>query len=227
MSSLPYTSRNVFRSTVFLKAVMGVSGLVLLGFVLVHMLGNLQVFAGPEAINGYARLLHERLGEGLWLLRIVVIAAVVAHIASAYALTMRNLGARTSRYAVVRRQRATYASRTMIWSGPIVLAYIVYHLLHFTLGAVHTDQVASIEQHDVYSAVVLSFQTAPVAIAYIVANLLLGVHLWHGAWSMFQSLGWSHPRWDPWRRSFATVFALVVTLGFISVPLGVLTGVIH
>ena len=191
------------------KVVMAITGAILFGFVLGHMAGNLQVFLGREAFDHYAVMLRT-IPELLWGVRIVLLVSVILHIVAAVGYKKRK--------AV----ESSYASRTMMWSGPIVAAFLVYHLLHFTFGAVHP----SFEEGHVYDNVIAGFRVIPVSIAYIVAMVLLGMHLNHGVWSMFQSLGVSNPRYSAGLRRFANIFSILVTLGFISVPLAVMTGIV-
>ena len=203
---------------------MGTTGLVLFGFVLAHMVGNLQLYMGPEVLNAYSEFLHHvGHGMGLWVARAGLLAAVSLHIWAATSLTLASLKARPVGYRETERRESTYASRTMRWSGPILFLFIVYHLLHFTTGTVHRSFVPG----DVYHNVVSGFQVWPVSAAYIVAMVALGFHLWHGVWSMLQSLGLSHPRWDAFRRAFATVFTLIVIGGNISFPIAVLAGLVR
>jgi succinate dehydrogenase / fumarate reductase cytochrome b subunit len=211
-------------STIGRKVVMAVTGLILFGFVCVHMLGNLQMFLPDhETINHYGQFLKEMLhGGGIWVTRGVLLAAVIAHIWAAWSLTRTNWSARPVPYKVVTPDASTYASRTMRWSGPILLLFIVYHLLHFTVGAVHPAFV----EGDVYRNVIVGFSVWPVTLFYVIAMLALGLHLRHGAWSMLQTLGASHPKWDGLRNAAATVFTVIVVLGFLSVPLAVLAGVL-
>jgi succinate dehydrogenase / fumarate reductase cytochrome b subunit len=211
-------------STIGRKVVMAVTGVVLFGFVFVHMLGNLQMFLPDhEAINHYGRFLREMLhGGGIWASRAVLLAAVVLHIGAAWSLTRTNWKARPVPYKVVTPDASTYASRTMRWSGPILALFIVYHLLHFTVGTVHPAFVDG----DVYRNVVVGFSVWPVSLFYVIAMVALGLHLRHGVWSMLQTIGVSHPRWNRARNLAASVFTLVIVLGFISVPLAVLAGVL-
>ncbi len=217
-----------YRSTLAKKAVMAVTGLILFGFVLGHMVGNLKLYLGAEALNHYAEGLRDvgapffGHGQALWVARIGLIVAVLLHIWSAWALTRIAHRARPKAYAVVDRQAATYASRTMRWGGVILLFFIVYHLLHLTFGTAHAD----FNPQDVYHNVVSGFQNPLVSAVYIVAQIFLGLHLYHGLWSLFQSLGLSGPRFDRVRRQFAVVFALVVSLANISFPVAVLTGLV-
>lgn len=213
-----------FGSTIGKKVVMGATGLVLFGFVLAHMTGNLLLYMGPEALNSYSEFLHEvGHGMGLWVARGVLLTTVLLHIWAATSLTLASLKARPVGYREAERREATYASRTMRWSGPMLLLFIVYHLLHFTTGTVHHSFVPG----DVYHNVVAGFQRWPVSAVYIVAMIALGFHLWHGVWSMLQSLGLTHPRWDAFRRAFATVFTLIVIGGNISFPIAVLAGLVR
>ena len=216
----------ITRTAVGKKAVMAVSGIMLFGFVLAHMLGNLKLYLGPQALNDYAVFLREvghpavPPGGVLWLARLALLAAVGLHAWSAWSIVMMNRRARPQAYAERQGIAMTYASRTMRWGGVILLAFVVFHLLHLTTGTVHP----SYREGDVYHNVVAGFQVWWVAAFYIAAQLALGLHLYHGLWSMFQSLGLNHPRYNRWRNIFAQVFALVVTLGNISFPVAVLTG---
>jgi succinate dehydrogenase / fumarate reductase cytochrome b subunit len=209
-------------STIGRKVVMAVTGLVLFGFVFVHMLGNLQMFLPDhEAINHYGKFLREMLhGGGIWVARSVLLGSVGLHIWAAWSLTRTSWKARPVPYKVVTPDASTYASRTMRWSGPILFLFIVYHLLHFTVGNVHPAFVDG----NVYRNVIVGFSVWPVATAYVIAMAALGLHLRHGAWSMLQTLGASHSRWDGARNLAATVFTLIIFLGFISVPLAVMAG---
>ncbi|MGB0678962.1 MAG: succinate dehydrogenase cytochrome b subunit [Polyangiales bacterium] len=207
-------------STVGKKVVMALTGVVLFGFVLAHLLGNLQLYMGPEAINKYAAFLHANPGL-LWGARLVLLASVGLHIATAISLAGQNADARPSRYRAQQYNAATYASRTMYWSGPILLFFIVYHLAHLTFGQ---TPGYSFDRDNVYNNVVLGFQIWWIALVYIVGNIALGLHLRHGVWSLLQSLGVSHPRYDAWRERAAALFALFITLGNISFPVAVMSG---
>ena len=209
-------------STIGKKVIMAVSGLILFLFVLGHMLGNLQVFEGPEQFNRYAQLLRI-LPEALWGVRFVLLAMVVLHIVTAVQLALRKKKARPIGYEVKKNTISSYASRTMYWSGPIVLAFIIYHLLDLTFGAANPNFI----EGDVYHNVIASFSNPIVTVWYILSMLLLAVHLRHGAWSMFQTLGVSHPRHNKILKQGAVVFAVVIFVGFIAVPVGVLAGVVR
>lgn len=218
----------LYRSALVKKAVMAVTGLFLFGWILGHMAGNLKIFLGPEEFNHYAEFLRE-MGTpllprttALWIIRVLLVTAAVFHIWSATSLTLQNRRARPQDYEMRHGVQLDYAARTMRVSGYLLLLYVVYHLMDLTFGVFDPRFVAT----DPYSNVVRGFQMAPVALVYIAANLLLGLHLYHGLWSLFQSLGWSHPTYNAWRRHFAVTFAVVITLGFVSVPIAVLTGIV-
>jgi succinate dehydrogenase / fumarate reductase cytochrome b subunit len=216
-------------SSVQLKIVMALTGAVLLLYLVVHMIGNLKIFFGEEALNTYAhwlRLIGEPAlpGEGmLWIVRTVLLVSVVAHIVAATILARRARAARPVKYAHRRPVSTSYASRTMRWGGVIILLFVIYHLLHLTTGDAHHAFIPG----EVYHNVVTGFQVWWVAAIYIIANLALGLHLYHGVWSMFSSVGMTNPRFEHWRRTFATVFAIVITAANISFPLSVLTGFVR
>ena len=220
---------DLYTSAVGKKAVMAVTGLILFGFVLVHMIGNLHLYEGPGHLDDYGHFLRQ-LGApalppngALWLLRLVLLAAVVLHIWAAWQVTQMSRQARPVAYQKRDAVTMSYASRTMRWGGVIIALFIVYHILHFTTGTVHP----SFEEGAVYRNVVDGFSVWWVSLFYIVAQIALGFHLYHGVWSLFQSLGWNHPRFNLWRDSFAHAFAWIVTLGNISFPLAVLTGLVR
>ena len=211
-------------STIGRKAVMAASGVILFGFVLGHMAGNLQVYLGRESFNAYAEFLRHVLhGTGLWIARAVLLAAVIAHGWAAWTTSRASWAARPTGYRRWTPRESTYASRTMRWGGVIIAAFVVYHLLHFTFGTAHPDFIRT----DPYHNFVTGFEQWPVAAVYIVANILLGFHLRHGVWSMLQTLGLSHPRYKRLAVGAALLFALVVTLGNLSFPIAVLTGVVQ
>jgi succinate dehydrogenase / fumarate reductase cytochrome b subunit len=212
------------RSTIGRKVVMAVSGLVLVGFVCVHMSGNLLIYVGPAAMNEYSEFLHHFLhGAGLWIARAVLLLAVGLHIWAATSLTLESRAARPQGYRVKAHRESTYASRTMVWSGPILSLFIIYHLLHLTTGTVHPEFVAG----DVYRNFINGFRVLPVSLFYILAMLALGLHLYHGTWSMLQTLGLSHPRHNHLRKAISILITLAVVGGNISFPLAVLAGVLQ
>lgn len=220
---------NFYRSSVGKKAVMAVTGVILFGWIFMHMLGNLKLYLGPEHLNEYGHFLRvfgapmlPEMGL-LWISRVVLLLCVVFHIHSATSLTLMNMAARPVGYRDREFVKGTYAARTMRWGGVIILFFVIYHLLHLTTGQAHP----SFREGDVYHNVVAGFQVWWVAAAYIIANLALGLHLFHGLWSMFGSLGWVNPRFESWRRNFATIFALVITVANVSFPISVLMGVVR
>jgi succinate dehydrogenase / fumarate reductase, cytochrome b subunit len=220
---------DLYRSAVGKKAVMAATGIILFGFVLGHLLGNLKLYLGPDALNSYSRFLRT-VGEPvvpanvlLWAVRLLLIAAVVLHVWAAWQLSRASRAARPDGYVAGTRIHTAYASRTMRWGGVIILLFVIYHLLHLTWGTVHPGFVPG----DVYHNVVTGFQVWWVSLFYIAAQIALGFHLYHGLWSMFQSLGWSHPRFNLWRDGFAHAFAWLITLGNISFPVAVLSGLVR
>jgi succinate dehydrogenase / fumarate reductase cytochrome b subunit len=217
----PSRPASFLASTVGKKAVMAVTGLILFGFVIAHMIGNLQVFLGEAALDHYAVFLREFLhGAGIWIARAVLLTATVLHVWAATALTLGSWKARPVRYRRLEPRESTYASRTMRWSGPLIGAFIVYHLMHLTFGNVHPQFV----EGQVYHNVITGFRVLPVTVFYVVAQLALGFHLYHGGWSMLQTLGLSHPRWNRLRFAAALTFTLLVTGGNILIPVAVLAG---
>jgi succinate dehydrogenase / fumarate reductase cytochrome b subunit len=216
-----------YESVIGKKVVMAVTGFVLFGFVLTHMVANLQVFLPPgsdgvHALDRYAEHLRA-LPPLLWGTRIVLLVSVIMHIVAAVQLARLNkLEARTSRYVKYTPIASNYASRTMIWSGPIIFVYIIYHLLDLTFGKVNPGFEPGMAYHNL----VASFQQPVVAVFYIVANIFLAMHIYHGVWSMFQTLGVSHPRYTPLLKKASALFAILIGAGFCSVPLAVLTGIV-
>lgn len=208
-------------STAGKKAVMAATGVILVGFVLGHMAGNLQVYLGPEKLDLYAAFLQNTKAL-LWGTRIVLAVCVILHLTAALQLWSRNRKARPQSYVKKKSIGSSYASRTMMWSGPILLAFIIYHLLHFTTGHAHPN----FRHGAVYQNVITGFQNVPASIAYIVAMVMLGTHLMHGVWSMFQTMGVSHPKYTPILKTVALLVAGVLMVGNISIPVSVLIGVL-
>ncbi len=217
----PNRSAILYQSVIGKKIIMAVTGFILCGFVMGHMIGNLQLFAGPAKLNHYAELLQS-LGGALWAIRGILLLSVGLHIAMAIQLTMLKWDARPNAYIKKAAIASTYASRTMIWSGPIVGCFIVYHLLHFTTG----QALDGFVKGDVYHNVVLGFQNPAAALFYMIANILLAIHLYHGVWSMFQSLGVAHPRYTPILKTAAKVYGYIIGIGNVSMPLAVLAGLV-
>lgn len=228
----------VYRSSIGKKAVMALTGFILVGFVVIHMIGNLKIYTGAEHLNAYAGFLrtvgdplvpHETL---LWLARIVLLASVVLHIVMAYQLSRMNWEGRPVKYDTKRNTQATYASLTMRWGGIILLLFIVYHILHFTLGQVGYAP-GGFRPEDpnngfqTYANVITGFQPLPVALFYLLAMAALCMHLYHGTWSMFQTLGLNNTRSNGIWRWVAILIAAAVFLGNASIPIAVQLGLLH
>lgn len=219
-----------FTSDVGMKWMMALTGIGLLGYILVHMIGNLKIFIGPEDLDHYAESLRTLLypifpKEGvLWLFRIGLSAMAIIHIWSATVLALRNRKARGSIRYEKRREYAAadYASRTMLWGGVLIALFVLYHLADLTIGSANPDYVAG----DVYNNVVYSFERWPVALFYLVTMVFLALHIYHGAWSLFQSLGMANPRYDVWRRYLAVALALAILIGNSSIPIAVQLGIL-
>jgi succinate dehydrogenase / fumarate reductase cytochrome b subunit len=209
---------NFFASTVGKKIVMAVSGLIMVGFVIVHMAGNLQLFEGADRLNSYSAFLHGPANELLWIVRVVLIVALIAHVVSAYQLTVIDRAARPVPYAKRELQAATIGSRTMRVGGVVLLIFIVLHILHITTL---TLQPAPLVEGDVYGNVIASFRIWWVTLLYVIAMLALGLHLYHGAWSSVRTLGFERGRLDPFKRPVAIALAVIVWAGFTLVPVAV------
>jgi succinate dehydrogenase / fumarate reductase cytochrome b subunit len=222
----------LYRSTIGKKAIMAVTGLLLVGFVIAHMAGNLQVFIGPKKMNDYAAFLQS-LGELLWIARLGLLAALILHVLMAWQLTQIKNAARPVGYARREPQVSTLASRSMRWGGVLLLVFIVFHILHFTTGTVFPvastpDAMYPAWSHaDVYGNVIAAFRTPWVVAVYVVAMLFLLLHLFHGAWSSVRTLGLATPSRHPLQRRVATVIAVVVWLGFSVVPIAVFLGAVR
>ena len=208
-----------YRSTIGRKIVMAVSGIVLVVYVIGHMTGNLLAFQGRARLDAYAHFLQSS-APILWTVRAVLLLATILHVHSAFTLSRDARAARPARYARREVQSSTPGSRTMRWGGVLLLVFIVYHLLHFTTGTVHPD----FQRGEVYDNLVIGLQVPAVAIFYLVAMVALALHLSHGVWSLFQTLGVNHPRLERGRRGLAIALAIVVPAGFAAIPLAVLLG---
>ncbi len=218
---------DLYGSAVGKKWAMALSGVVLLGFVVAHMIGNLHMYQGAAEMNEYGEYLRE-IGAPiiphtvfLWLIRLPLLAAFLIHIHAAYALTVTNHHASIDKYQQPREWlAATYASRTMRYSGVIVLLFVVWHLADLTLGWVNPDFITG----EPFNNTVASLSSIGVAALYIVANIALGMHIFHGTWSLFQSIGVNNPRFNQWRRWLAQGVAALIVIGNISFPVMILTG---
>ncbi|MHB1223613.1 MAG: succinate dehydrogenase cytochrome b subunit [Gemmatimonadaceae bacterium] len=221
--------RSFWDSTIGKKVVMAVTGLIGIGFVIGHMLGNLQAFEGAEKINAYGRFLHHTVGNELWIVRAVLIVAVVLHVVAAVQLVRRSNAARPAAYAHRRApQVSTWASRTIRWGGVLLLVFIVVHVMHFTTrsfpGYDRMDPAGGV---DVYANLITAFSNPWWVLFYVVAMGALALHLYHGAWSSIRTLGASRPSAHPLRRALPLLIAIVVAGGFVIIPLAVLFGVLR
>jgi len=224
MNDLP----SMVNSSVGMKAIMAVTGVGLVLFVILHMAGNVQMFVGQEAMNSYAVALR-KVPVLLWFARLALIAFFAFHIVIGIRLKLQNRAARPVRYVRSDTVQASLASRTNVITGLVVLGFLLYHLLHFTFGVTnpeHAHHLDALGRHDVYRMVVLSFQNLFISGLYIVVMLFLSFHLRHGASSFFQSLGINHPRFKAFIERFGPVVSFIVVAGFIAVPLGVLLKII-
>jgi succinate dehydrogenase / fumarate reductase, cytochrome b subunit len=212
-------------TTVGKKALLAVSGAILFGFVIQHMLGNLQVFLGPEVFNHYAESIKSNAAL-VWSVRTVLLLALVTHVIMVVQLYKRSLAARPVPYRVKKNIATSYAAATMKYSGPALLLYILFHLAHFTFPGLSLGG-HEFSPIDPYGNFVAGFQIPWVTLLYVSANAFLGMHLYHGAYSLLQSLGLNHPRYNNRARNGARGFAFLVTAGNIIMPLAVLFGVVH
>jgi succinate dehydrogenase / fumarate reductase cytochrome b subunit len=241
--------RNIFCSSLGKKYIMALTGLALLGFASGHLVGNLQVFSHPDKINGYAHFL-QGLGPMLWVVRLSLLTIAVLHLWAAVQLKLENSRARPQGYEVDHTIQASAASRYMIWTGSVIAAFHVYHLLHFTVGAVSADTFktggsigeytmthdfhlfgltivgAGAKVHDVHQMMVLGFQKPLISIFYMIAVALLSFHLWHGFESAFQSLGLRTSRWGGFLRAVTRLFVVAYLLGSLAIPGSILAGVV-
>lgn len=224
-------SSGLTSSSIGKKLFVAISGAALLLFALGHMVGNLQVFIGQDQINKYAHALQS-LGAMLWVIRAGVILMAILHVWFAVKLKLENWKARPVKYAFESTVQAGLASRTMIWSGLLIFAFITYHLLHFTFMATHPEykglsaMLDGKEVHDVYSMIIFGFKQPLISAFYIVMMFLLAYHLSHGIKSMFQTLGWNNERCEPKLNKLAITLATIIFLGYISIPIAILSGII-
>ncbi len=208
-----------WRSLVGKKIVMAVTGVILFLFVVGHLLGNLQIFDGPERLNAYGAFL-KKLGEILWAVRAILLVSLILHVIASIQVSVASLKARPVGYEDKKRIETSFAARTMIWSGPLIFFYVVYHLMMFTFLTTGPGY----SETDVYRNEVLAFQVPAITAVYIIAMLFLGLHLYHGAWSMLHTLGASSPRYRVLRRTVAPIVAILITAGYIAIPVAVLAG---
>ncbi|HWB86689.1 MAG TPA: succinate dehydrogenase cytochrome b subunit [Bryobacteraceae bacterium] len=210
------------------KAVMALTGVILFGYIVGHLLGNLQIYSSdPDQINRYAAFLHSPSNAGLlWGVRLLLLVAVVLHIIASVQLWRLKHAARPIGYVKKDDVPSAYAARTMVWSGPIIAAFVIFHILHLTTGNVVPLRELGPNAPDVRYNLISGFQHPAIAIFYIVAMVLLCMHLYHGLWSMFQSVGISHPRYTPKLKKAAAVCAILILIGEISIPISVMAGLL-
>jgi succinate dehydrogenase / fumarate reductase cytochrome b subunit len=208
------------------KAVMAVTGVILFGYVVGHLIGNLQIYSSNhDQINRYAAFLHNPANViPLWAIRAFLLGAVVLHVTASIQLWLLKRAARPIAYVKKDDVPASYAARTMMWSGPIVGAFIVFHILHLTAGTVLPLHEIAENQPNVRYNVIAGFLNPAVSGFYILAMILLCTHLYHGLWSMFQSMGFSHPRYTPLLRKGAAIVAILIAIGNCSIPIAVMAG---
>lgn len=219
----------LYRTSIGKKIAMAITGLIGIGFLLGHLYGNLKVYQGADAFNHYAEGLRT-LGEPifgyshlLWLARLVLIGAVVVHIVAAVQLTRVDWAGRPKSYRSKKLIHTSYAARTMRWGGAIIFFYLIYHLLDLTFGVLNPSFIPG----DVYHNFIATFRVIPVSIFYIIANILVGLHVYHGGWSLWQTLGLDDYRWNPLFRAMATIVAIILVVGNVSFPIAVMAGIIR
>ena len=219
---------SLYRTSVGKKFYMALSGAVLIGFLFAHMVGNLKMYMGADAFNHYAEFLRE-IGYpilphmvGLWMFRLVLLACVGLHMLSAWQVYTQSKNARGGSYKKEESLSFAYASRTMRWGGVIIGAFVVYHILHFTVGSALPEFVHG----EAYDNVIYGFENPLVVAFYVVTLIMITFHVYHGLWSALQTVGANHPKYNPFRRPLALGLALLLLLGFLTVPVGVMAGVL-
>lgn len=222
------TLTRFLKSSILSKVVMAATGLVLVLFLFGHMSGNLQMFMGQERMNKYAETL-QNMGALLWVIRGTLVLCAFLHVWTSIRLKLLNMAARPVSYAKKDWVKATISSRTMLLSGSLIAAFLAYHLMHLTLGTTNPDHSSLTDyfgRHDVYSMVILGYQNLPISAVYIVGMVLLFFHLNHAIASMFQTLGINHPKYNGIIEKGSILISFIIVLGFISIPVGVLSGII-
>lgn len=217
----------VLKSAVGRKVVMAITGQLMVLFVIVHLLGNSSIFVGPDGINAYAKHLHD-LGPLVWLFRLGMLAFISVHVFFGIQLTLENSSATPGSYAVSVKRRATFSSSTMIWTGVIIMLFVVYHLAHFTARVTPGLQLGtdSLGRFDVYSMVLGSFRNGGVTFIYVAAMIALFLHLSHGVQSFFQTLGWNNANTMPKLNALGKTVAFVLLIGYVSIPVTILAGIL-
>lgn len=217
-----------FKSSLAMKFIMALTGIALIGFVIAHLLGNLQVFLGAEALNAYGEALEE-LGSLMWVARISLLVIFVLHIYLGFRLKIMNKMARPENYTKEDTIQASLASRSMIFTGLMILFFVIYHLLHYTFCKMNPEFLTMTDEkgrHDIYRMLILGFSNKYVSATYVVAILMLAMHLHHGASSLFQSLGLSNAKYKKYTRCVGPVLSVIVFVGYVSIPVAVILGVL-
>jgi succinate dehydrogenase / fumarate reductase, cytochrome b subunit len=221
----------LYHTSIGKKVLMAVTGLVLFGYVFLHMYGNLHIYEGREAFNGYAEGLRTigapfvSHGVALWIVRVILLLSVIGHIWAAWQVTKQDWDSRPIRYGQKKMIAASYAARTMRWGGVLLALFIIYHVLHFTTGTLYVEGAFS--RTDVYGNVVNGFRNPIVSLVYIVSMVALAFHLYHGVWSMSQTMGWRNGANNSLWKGFATVMTIVIAGGNISIPLAIMAGIVR
>ncbi|MBI3395924.1 MAG: succinate dehydrogenase cytochrome b subunit [Spirochaetia bacterium] len=221
-------SHRFWNSSIGRKSIVALTGSIFLIFLLGHLAGNLQVFGGPEPINAYGETLR-KFPIFLWGVRAFFLLAFLTHIYVTIWLTLQNRAARPVPYAKGSTIQASLPSRTMIVSGLLILFYVIYHLMHYTLGNAHPDLFKGTDamgRHDIYRMVVASFRIPAISIVYIAAMVVLALHIRHGVHSLFQTFGWNNPLWDKRLKVVAGLFSFLIFVGYTSIPAAVLAGLL-
>ena len=218
---------SILKTSIGKKILMAGTGFVMFGFVFVHMFGNLQIYLGSDILNSYAEFLKD-LGALLWVFRIVLLLCVVVHVTLAIILSLENRKARPIKYVYEKNVQVTLAARTMTYTGLVIFAFIIYHLMHFTFGFTNPEHILEDTKgrHDVYKMVILGFQNPFISSAYLIAMVFLFLHVRHGVASIFQTLGLSRIERRDKFQLFADIFATIIFLGNVSIPITILMGII-
>jgi len=229
-------ANSILNSTIVNKVIMAVTGFILLAFITGHALGNLQLYLGKEAYNTYAHFLQKGIGELIWVIRITIIISIVLHIYTSVKLKFLNLSAKPKKYLIKKYVKSTIYSRNMIYTGILIFLFLVYHLLHFTLGKIMPSAYGQFENYgvmnlqvrqDVYQMVVMGFSNIWIALSYIVAVSFLGFHLTHSLQSGFQTLGLGGDKFTPIAIYISRIIAVIITVMFLAAPMGVIFGLIQ
>lgn len=220
------------RTSIGKKLLMATSSIILFLYVVAHLAGNLKIFLGPDPFNHYAEWLRVAGSplfpdQGvLWLARVVLLAALLVHVGAYVQLWRQKRQARTVGYRSFDPQVFNWMSRTMVWGGIAILGFVVFHVLHLTTGHVQPDLAYEFQRHDAYENVIAGFRVWWVSGVYVVGVVALGMHLYHGLWSAMQTLGMNNAKYNLYRRPGAAAIAILITIGYLAIPLGVMFGMV-